>query len=70
MSESQAERQPVISEAIFEVLAEFLEFRHVFNNIYGEEPVYEKTEKNAKQIDELFSNLSKELNAFIAYLEE
>ena len=70
MSESQAERQPVISEAIFEVLEEFLEFRHVFNNIYGEELIYERTEKNAKQIGELFGTLSKELDAFIAYLEK
>ena len=70
MAEPRSERQPVISQETFERLQELLEFRHVFNNIYGEEPVYEKTEKNAKQIDELFSNLSKELDAFIAYLEE
>ena len=70
MAEPRAERQPVISQETFERLQELLEFRHVFNNIYGEELVYEKTEKNAKQIDELFSNLSKELDAFIAYLEE
>ena len=70
MAEPRSERQPVISQETFECLQELLEFRHVFNNIYGEELVYEKTEKNAKQIDELFSNLSKELNAFIAYLEE
>ena len=70
MAEPRSERQPVISQETFERLQELLEFRHVFNNIYGEELVYEKTEKNAKQIDELFSNLSKELNAFIAYLEE
>jgi hypothetical protein len=70
MAEPRSERQPVISQETFERLQELLEFRHVFNNIYGEELVYGKTEKNAKQIDELFNNLSKELNAFIAYLEE
>ena len=70
MTEPQAERQPVISQETLETLEELLEFRHVFNNIYGEELVYEKTEKNAKQIGELFNNLSKDLDAFIAYLEK
>ncbi|MDE0013728.1 MAG: hypothetical protein OXU36_21485 [Candidatus Poribacteria bacterium] len=40
MAEPQAERQPVISQETFEILEELLEFRHVFNNIYGEELVY------------------------------
>ena len=71
MTEPQAERRPpVISQETFEILEELLEFRHVFNNIYGEELVYERTEKNARQIDELFGNLSRELDTFIAYLEK
>ena len=70
MVEPQAERQPVISQETFEILEELLEFRHVFNNIYGEELVYEQTERNAKQIDKLFNSLSKELDAFIIYLEK
>ena len=70
MAESQAERQPVISRETFEILEELLEFRHVFNNIYGEELVYERTERNAKQVDTLFNNLSKELDTFIVHLEE
>ena len=70
MAAPQAERQPVISQETFEILEELLEFRHVFNNIYGEELVYEQTERNAKQIGELFKSLSKELDAFIAYLEK
>ena len=70
MKESHAERQPVISEVTFEVLEELLEFRHVFNNIYGEELVYERTEKNAKQVGELFNTLFKELDAFVASLEK
>lgn len=69
-NERFVERQPVISQETFEILEELLEFRHVFNNIYGEELVYERTEKNARQIDELFSNLSVELDTFIAYLEK
>ena len=70
MAEPQAERQPVISQETFEILEELLEFRHVFNNIYGEELIYEQTERNAKQIGELFNNLSVELDAFVAYLEK
>ncbi|MXV85045.1 hypothetical protein F4X88_05410 [Candidatus Poribacteria bacterium] len=71
MTEPQAERRPpVISQETFEILEELLEFRHVFNNIYGEELVYERTEKNARQIDKLFGNLSRELDTFIAYLEK
>lgn len=71
MAESQAEqRSPVISQETFEILEELLAFRHVFNNIYGEELVYEQTERNAKQIGKLFNNLSAELDVFIADLEK
>ena len=68
MTEPQAERQPVISQETFEILEEFLEFRHVFNNIYGEELVYEQTERNARQISQLFDRLFTELDVFIAWL--
>ena len=70
MAEPQADRQPVISQETFELLQELLEFWHVFNNIYGQELVYERTEENAKQIGELFNHLFKELNVFIAYLKK
>ena len=70
MAEPQVERQPVISKETFEILEELLEFRHVFNNIYGEELVYKQTERNAKQIDKLFNSVSEELDAFIVYLEK
>ena len=42
MTEPQTERQPVISQETFEALEELLAFRHVFNNIYGEELVTNK----------------------------
>lgn len=70
MAEPQAERQPVISQETFETLEELLAFRHIFNNIYGEELVYEQTGKNAKQIRELFNRLSEELDVFITDLEK
>lgn len=69
MAEPQDERQPVISQETFELLQEPLEFCGVFHNIYGEELVYEKTEKNAKQIGVLFESLSKELDVFINALK-
>ena len=71
MAEPQAERRPpVISQATFENLEELLAFRHVFNNIYGEELVYEQTKRNAKQIGKLFNSLSEELDVLIADLEK
>ena len=70
MTESQAERRPpVISQGTFAILEELLAFRHVFNNIYGEELVYEQTERNANQISQLFDRLSKELDVLIAWLK-
>ena len=70
MAEPQAEhRSSVISQETFEILEELLAFRHIFNNIYGEELVYEQTERNANQISQLFDRLSKELDVFIAWLK-
>ncbi len=69
MAAPQDERQPVISQETFELLQELLEFRHVFNNTYGEGLVYERTERNAKQIGELFYAFSEELNAFTTFLK-
>ena len=71
MAEPQAEqRPPVISQETFEILEELLAFRHIFNNIYGEELVYEQTERNARQIGKLFNGFSVELGAFITYLKK
>ena len=69
MAGPQDERQPVISQETLALLQELLEFRHVFNNIYGEELIYERIERNAKQICELFYTLCEELNTFIAFLK-
>ena len=69
MAAQQDERQPVISQETLELLQELLEFRHVFNHIYGEELVYEKTEQNAIKIEMLFNKISKELDDFIDYLK-
>lgn len=66
MAETRGDRQPVVSQETYELLQELLEFRHVFNNIYGQELVYEKTEENAKQIKRLFVRLSKEIDEFLS----
>ena len=64
MKEQRPERPPVISEDTFLQLEDLLDFRHKVNNIYGRQIVYEKTEVHAKSIDELFTTVSQELNAF------
>lgn len=70
MTEEQDQRQSVITQETFERLQELLDFRHVFNNIYGEELLYERTEKIAKQVNIVFETLSKELDAFILNLKK
>ena len=51
-------------------LEDLLKFRHAFNNIYGEELVYEEIEPHAKSIDESFTSVSKDLNTFTDFLEK
>ena len=68
MAAPKAERPPVISQMTFARLQELLEFRHVYNNIYGEELAYEKTAENAKRVGDLFAMFSEELETFIAFL--
>ena len=70
MTEQRPERPPVISEETFPRLEDLLKFRHAFNNIYGEELVYEEIEPHAKSIDELFTNVSQDLNTFTDSLEK
>ncbi len=64
MVEQRPERPPVISENTSLQLEKLLEFRHKVTNIYGRELVYEKTIEHAKSINELFTTVSQELNAF------
>ena len=64
MGEQRPERPSVISENTAFQLEKLLEFRHTVTNIYGRELVYEKTVEHAKSIDELFTIVSQEFNAF------
>lgn len=68
MAEPKSERPAVISEGVYAFLQELLEFRHVFNNIYQEELIYEKTEQNARQIRNIFVTFSEQLDTFINLL--
>ena len=70
MTEQRPERPPVISEKTFPRLETLLKFRHAFNNIYGEELVYEKIEPHAKSINALFASVSQDLNTFTDALEK
>ncbi len=68
MAEKRPERCPVISENTRRELEELLEFRHKVNNIYGKELQYEKTIPHAKSINELFTDVSQDLNTFTDFL--
>ena len=70
MTEQRPERPPVISEKTFPRLDDLLKFRHAFNNIYGEELVYEEIEPHARSISELFANVSADLDMFTDFLEK
>ena len=70
MAESNAIRAPVLSQETYLELKKLLGFRHVFLYIYGKELDYEKMLVNATLINELFPNLSKELDVFIAFLKK
>ena len=70
MANPYAERPPVISKTTSENLQEFLEFRYLFIRFDTDELDYQKTEQKAKQVSPVFETIFKELDSFIAYLEE
>ncbi|MDE0087402.1 MAG: hypothetical protein OXU23_16890 [Candidatus Poribacteria bacterium] len=70
MTAPRAERPPVISQKTAQRLEQFLGFRHVFAHLYSIQLDYEQTEKNAKSIEKLFQDVSKELETFIDSLAQ
>ena len=68
MSERRPERPPVVTERSYRRLRLFLRFRHKVRNIYGDELIYAETEKQAKEVRELYTDISEELNTFVIYL--
>ena len=69
MAEPRPTRGPVLSQETCAELQDLLGFRHVFVYIYGAKLDYEQMLKNAKRVNKVFPSVAKELNAFIAYLE-
>lgn len=70
MTEPRAERPPVISQKTAQRLEQFLGFRHVFAHQYSIELEYKQTEKNAKRIENLFQDVSEELETFMDSLAQ
>ncbi len=70
MAARRSERPPVVSAITQRRLMQLLKFRHKANNIYGDELVYDKVLTHAKRVSKLFENVSKELDAFTAFLRE
>ena len=69
MAEPKPTRVSVLSQETCAELQDLLGFRHVFVYIYGAKLDYEQMLKNAERVNKVFPSVSKELNAFIAYLE-
>ncbi len=70
MAEPRTIRAPVLSQKTYSELQKLLGFRHVFIYIYGDELDYTKMLENAMRVNEMFSNLSEELEVFIACLKK
>ncbi len=70
MAESRTGRPPIISNDVFLRLTDLLRFRYKVINIYGDELIYEKVEQHAKEICQLFEDVSKELDAFTIFLSD
>ncbi len=69
MAEPKPTRVSVLSQETCAELQDLLGFRHVFVYIYGAKLDYEQMLKNAERVNKVFPSVSKELNAFITYLE-
>jgi hypothetical protein len=63
-------RPAVISEAVGKSLNEYRGFRHVVRNVYTYRFDSVKVEKLVKNAPELFAQLSAELQAFTAFLDQ
>ena len=70
MSTSRASRPSVISAKTAAALTLILKFRHRLRNIYVFELEIAKTVENAQQVCDIFEDLSKELDVFIAWLKK
>ena len=71
MKTNRTVRPAVISSGTSQKIESLLSFCAYFDNNHGNhELLYQKAEKHAKQVSKLFDNVSKELDAFTAFLRE
>ena len=70
MAEPRMARPPVLSQETCSELQKLLAFRHVFTYIYGAELDYERMLENAERVNEVFPNVSEELDVFITWLKK
>ena len=70
MAKPGASRPPVLSQETCSGLQKLLAFRHVFIYIYGDELDYERMLENAERVNEIFPNVSEELDVFITWLKK
>ena len=70
MTENYQKRPPVISQRTSHRLKQLLRFRHRMNNIYRYELIFEKVKQHAKEISQLYEDVSKELDAFTKFLSD
>ena len=70
MTQPNNERPPVISKKSSEELQEYLVYHRHYYDIPSDEQDFEKTKHKAKQIGDVFYNLNRELDTFIAFLKK
>ena len=70
MAEPGTTRSPILSQKTCAELQELLGFRHVYLYIYGPKLDYEKMLENARRVNAVFPNVSKELEVFITWLKQ
>lgn len=62
-------RPPVITSNLKEALEEYLEFRHLFRNVYGFELKKERLKVLLENFDDVFLGFKNSIKAFMNFLE-
>ncbi|MGH7494617.1 MAG: antitoxin [bacterium] len=62
-------RPAVITEETFRVLADFLDFRHKFRNIYGFELDFEKLKVIEEKFSPAFEKIKTDISTFLRFLD-
>jgi hypothetical protein len=70
MSELPGVRPPVIAAETGKLLKKFLEFRHMFRNVYGFDLEFEKLDDLDRLYPEAHKKFREDIQKFIAFLEQ